>query len=98
MNITRGEIEIRMQEDLRWLERAIVAIYERQTAAEQAAGQTREHNGIGFNGVDAPFLTYLAEWILSGKHLSGKFLIKARKRMVKYSGQLQRIAMEKGAR
>ena len=37
-------------------------------------------------------MSYCAKWILSGKHLSGEHLNKARKHILKYSGQLEKIA------
>lgn len=77
-----------------WLERGIVAIYNKQTRQEQASEETRERNGVGFNGADGHTGAYLAKWIASGKHLSGKWIPKARKMMVKYAGQLSKIANE----
>lgn len=74
------------------LERAIVAIYDQQTATEKAVGATNEDNGIGFNGADGPKMSYYARWILSGKNLSGKHRIDAQQRIKKYAGQLVKIA------
>lgn len=42
------------------LARAVLAIYARQTAAEKAVGETVEHNGRGFSGHDAEFLSDIA--------------------------------------
>lgn len=77
------------------VERAIVAIFHRQTQDEQSSHCTKHSNGIGFSGVDASLGTYLAKWILSGKHLSGRFLVKGRGMAQKYRGQLLDIAKEK---
>ena len=74
------------------VERAILAIYARQTASEQASETTREDNGEGFNAFDAKSGTYYAQWIRSGKHLSGQYLDKARKMSLRYVGQLLEIA------
>jgi len=92
MNITREQIESKIMTDQRWLERAILAIYERQTRDEQATDQSKYHNLVGFSGPDAPRLSYYAGWLKSGRHLSGKHLDTARKRMKKYCGQLLKIA------
>lgn len=72
--------------------RAVVAIYERQTAEEKETQHTRIHNGIGFNGPDSSFLSYCAEWIKSGKPLNRKFLDKSREKIIKYRKQLLEIA------
>lgn len=77
------------------VERAIVAIYQRQTADERASGVTRWKNGIGFAAVDANRGAYMARWILGGKHLSGKWLEKGRHVACRYVRQLADIANEK---
>ena len=74
------------------VERAIVAIYRRQTAEEQQVQDTRESNGVGFSGAHAQVGSYYATWILSGKHLSGKHLEKARNMAKRYTRQLVEIA------
>jgi hypothetical protein len=78
-----------------WLERAILAIYQYQTETEQRHDTTLLHNDVGFNAVDASSGSYMAKWLKSGKHLSGKFLEKARRMMPKYAGQLATIANSK---
>lgn len=78
--------------DDHWLERGILAIYKQQTTTEQQVNETIELNGVGFNGCDAEFMSSLAKWLLSGRHLSARQRDVARKRMVKYSGQLEKIA------
>ena len=79
------------------VERAILAIYENQTTTEKRAEKTIEHNKIGFNGVDARFGTYYAKYLLSGKHLTGDHINKARKMVKKYTRQLLDIAKGKAA-
>jgi hypothetical protein len=74
------------------VERAIVAIYNRQTADEQSYQITKHLNNIGFSAADASSGAYMAKWILSGKHLNGKFLEKGRKIAMKYRRQLVEIA------
>jgi hypothetical protein len=73
--------------------RAVVAIYNRQTASEQNSEETLEANGIGFNGSDARFLSYCAKYAKDRKtNLSGEHLIKARHKIKKYWKQLVDIA------
>ena len=79
----------------KWVERAIVVLYKRQTADERISESTRVHNGRGFNAFDAKMGTYMAKWILDGKHLNGKWLEKARKMLQKYTRQLLEIAAER---
>ena len=74
------------------VERAIVAIYNRQTEDEKHCEKTIHSNGIGFTGADDKMGSYLAKWILSGKHLTGRFLDKGRTIALKYRAQLADIA------
>lgn len=75
--------------------RAVVAIYKRQTANEQQTKTTKERNNVGFNQVDANYLSYCAQYALkSGKCLSGKHLERARLKIKKYWAQLLEIANE----
>lgn len=85
---------------IRWLltmndmavERAIVAIYNRQTSDEKLTDNTRHSNGIGFAYPDARLGSYYARWVISGKHLTGQHLLKARIMSMKYIKQLVDIA------
>jgi hypothetical protein len=40
--------------------RALLVVYDNQTASEKSQGQTIEHNGVGFSSRDAEFLTDVA--------------------------------------
>ncbi len=75
------------------VERAVVAIYRRQTEDEQAAYETKHHNRVGFAACHAALGTYYAKWILSGKHLSGSHVKRARRMVRHYAGQLHQIAL-----
>jgi len=77
------------------VERGLVAIFNLQTFDERKSEETREKNGVGFSAFDAPIGSYYAKWIKSGKHLNGRHLIKARKLILKYIGQLTKIANKK---
>jgi hypothetical protein len=70
--------------------RAVWVLFERQTSTEQLCGQTLDDNGVGFNAFDAEFLTSLAGQVDSG--WSPKQLSAGRKAVMKYAGQLVRIA------
>ena len=71
---------------------SVVVLYERQTASEQAAQETHERNGVGFNGVDAAILSSFAEFYKSRGYLSVKQTAIARKKLGKYARQLVSIA------
>ena len=72
----------------RAVERALVVIYNNQTAEEKSCEATMLNNGVGFSGCDAHSGTYYAKWVLSGRHLSGKHLDKARRIAKRYHRQL----------
>lgn len=76
----------------RWLERGILAIFDYQKKDEQNMDTTLYHNKVGFSGAHASFLSYCAKYIKSGRHLTGRFRDKARRFMMHYSDQLARIA------
>lgn len=77
------------------VERAMVVLYNRQTLDEQRSEITTHRNGRGFNAAHAHLGSYYAKWVISGKHLTGTHLEKARKIALQYAGQLLAIAQEK---
>lgn len=95
--LTVETVRARLATDDRWLTRAIVAIYEQQTADEQENQTTSHLNGVGFSGVDAAFCSSLAQQITRGRTLSAKQIAIARKIMRKYAAQLVRLAEAKAA-
>ena len=74
--------------DYAWAVRALVRIYENQTADEQEIGATVHHNSVGFNGVDAELLTSFAQQVKQGRSLSPRQRQFLHKKMPKYAGQL----------
>ena len=92
---TKEIIKHQIETNQKWLERAIVAIYKKQTISEQKIEHSIEYNNKGFSGPDSKRLSYYAKWILSGKHLTGEHLITAKAKMLKYSKQLEKIANRK---
>jgi len=89
---TVEEIKAKVNTELAWTERAVVALYDYQTADEKKADETKHLNEVGFNYGDAPYLSYVACWVKSGRHISGRHLPETRRRLEKYAGQLARIA------
>lgn len=79
------------------VERAVLAIYDRQTHDEQEVEDTRHRNGVGFASCHAHLGSYYAKWILAGRHLTGKHLDKARRMVRWYARQLSEIAQARAA-
>lgn len=88
----KEEIRDKIKTDTRWLLRAIAAIYKKQTEDEQSNRATSHANNVGFNGVDAEFLSQAAERYHQGWNFSEKYIAALRRAMLKYSGQLTKIA------
>ena len=74
--------------DAQWASRAITVLYAFQTADEQEAGSTKEHNGAGFNGTDAFILSSFAQQVAKGRTLSAKQLAIAYRKLPKYQRQV----------
>lgn len=89
---TVKEIKVMLKTNPKAVERGILAIYKYQTREEQNTESTREHNGVGFNAFDAEIMSGFAKWLEFGKKLSKKQFEIAQKKIVKYAGQLTRIA------
>lgn len=79
------------------VERAVVAIYDRQTCDEQNVEETRHRNGVGFASCHAHLGSYYAKWVLAGRHLTGRHLDKARRIVRWYAKQLCEIAQARAA-
>lgn len=83
--------------------RALVVLFERQTADEQNSESTNHLNGMGFNGTDARFGSSLAKQVIAFEQGKSKYryplsrtqLEEARKMVRKYAGQLAKVANEK---
>jgi hypothetical protein len=90
---TPETIKALLDRDVLAVERAVVAIYRRQTEDEKEAYETKHHNRVGFAACHAGLGTYYAKWILSGKHLSGSHVERARRMVHHYAGQLHQIAL-----
>lgn len=82
--------------------RALVVLNERQTATEQNAESTINHNGVGFTPADARMGTSMAGFYTRNGYLTPKQIAYWRKpnakgvpRICKYAGQLLGIAKEK---
>lgn len=97
MPYTKEQIKTMLATNDKAVARGVLAIYAYQTAVEQASESTQQDNGVGFNGADAKILSSFAKQLQRGWNLSAKQLYIARQRMMKYAGQLTKIANAKGA-
>lgn len=91
MPITADELKLNLRANARWVERAIVALYMNQTTREQCSGATTECNGVGFDKLDAPIGSTLAEQTLAGQTLAGSRLNVARRIALRHVKQLAAI-------
>ena len=78
----------RLASNDRWALRALVRIYQNQTADEQCRETTIERNGIGFTGPDAEIMTSFARQYQRRGCLSAKQMIILRRRMPAYARQI----------
>ena len=89
---TEAEIKELVQTNDIVLYRALKELYNCQTADEQASGHTKHYNGAGFNGVDGPILSSMAEFLIQRGFLTTKQKAIVRKKLVKYNKQLTKLA------
>jgi len=97
-NITKTQIRdyvrTKLGTDPRWAKAALLKIFEFQTASEQTAEVTHEHNGIGFTGADGQILASFAKQFKSKGYLSPKQMYLLFKKMPKYWNQILSISDE----
>lgn len=85
---TRNEIDTLLRTNPKAVERAMLALFARQTADERAVDATRHNNGRGFNAPSARRGSYYARWVQSGRRLNGPHLDKALAIALRHSAQL----------
>ena len=85
--------------------RALIVLYNNQTADEQSTNTTNQHNGRGFSGFDAEIGTKMAKFYLERKYLTIGQIAVWRKmdrngnmRIARYWRQLIAAAQEKAAK
>jgi len=100
---TKDEIKALLMTSDKAVERAILAIYARQTQEEKNARTTNRHNAVGFSQAHVRFGSWCAGLIqrelrmgkVEGTILRPDTLAKARRFMTKYSRQLAEVANAK---
>lgn len=94
---TEEQIVSLLNTNVRAIEKAILALYDRQTADEQVVQNTRHHNRVGFSAADAKRLSFIANFLKNGGHLKTETCKKYLPRVLKYRKQLASIATENEA-
>jgi hypothetical protein len=82
------QLRHRLASNDRWALRALMRIYQNQTADEQCRETTIERNGIGFTGPDAEILTSFARQYQRRGGLSERQMIILRRRIQAYARQI----------
>ena len=95
MEYTKEQIKENLSTNLSWMERTVIVLYNRQTEDEKFSKETKHQNGIGFNGTDSRYLTWVAEYLLKGNHLSGRHIEKVGKKLPKYWRQVKELIEER---
>ena len=85
---TKEVVQEKLATNVAWMEKALIVLYGFQTEDEKEEGGTKWENGMGFNGTDSRYLSWCAQWVLSGRHLSGHHVEKVGKRLPKYWRQI----------
>jgi hypothetical protein len=104
-DLTKDTINCLLLRNDRAVYRALIVLFERQTADEQRSENTLHDNGIGFTGADAEFMSSLAKQVIERGSLSPRQLAAMRKLnkhgycpLAKYWGQLKSAAEAKAAK
>ena len=89
---TRDEIKALLLKNPCAVERGLVAIYNCQTKDEKHMDNTYVTNHVGFSAAHVRMGSYMAKWILGGRHLSGRYKKKGLEYALHYIRQLTDIA------
>lgn len=97
MQHTKESIRALLLSSDRAVERAVVVLTELQTDDEVQSETTKVQNGQGWNARDAKFGTSLAKSVKDWGRLTKGQIVAARRMVLKYAGQLARVANAKAA-
>ena len=89
---TKDEIKRLLETNNVAVLRGMLRIYDLQTNDEKAVDETKYNNGIGFNGVDGYIMSKFSTFYNERKYLTEKQFNMAKKKIMKYAGQLTKIA------
>jgi hypothetical protein len=86
------EIKTLLQTNDTMVCRSLVQLYNQQDDYEKAIGETTERNGVGFNGVDSPYMSSCAKFYMEKGFLSPRQMGFVRNKIMKYSKQITKLA------
>lgn len=89
---TTDDIKRLLQTNDTMLYRSLKILYSYQTADEKSTKDTITENGVGFNSVDAQFLSSCAEFLIKNGFLTIKQKAIVRNKIIKYTKQLTKLA------
>jgi hypothetical protein len=92
---TLKALQNKLATDIRWAQRALLAIFRNQTADEQRAGNVTHHNSMGFRCMDSEILTSFANQLQYRRTLSDKQMRIVHRLMPKYARQLMKFYGDK---
>jgi hypothetical protein len=84
-------LQHKLRSDVRWAQRALLAIYRNQTEDEKVAADVKHHNSMGFRCMDSIILTSFANQLQQRGSLSPKQMSIVHKLMPKYARQLMKF-------
>jgi hypothetical protein len=88
---TLKALQTKLATDMRWAQRALIAIFRNQTEDEKVAADVKHHNCMGFRCMDSIILTSFANQLQQRGSLSPKQMSIVHKLMPKYARQLMKF-------
>lgn len=88
---TLEALKLKLSTDIRWAQRALLAIFRNQTADEQVSANVTHDNNMGFRCLDSVILTSFATQLQQRGTLSHKQMQVVFRLMPKYARQLMRF-------
>lgn len=88
---TLRALQTKLGTDIRWAQRALLAIFKNQTADEQHSASVTHDNNMGFRCLDSVILTSFAIQLQQRGSLSPKQMAVVFRLMPKYARQLMRF-------
>ncbi len=88
-------LQAKLRTDIRWAQRALLAIFRNQTADEQVSANVTHYNNMGFRCMDSEILTSFANQLQTRGSLSPKQMSIVHRLMPKYARQLMKFYGDK---
>ena len=85
------QIKERLKTDDEFMCRSLITLYRFQTNTEKETLSSHYRNNMGFNALDAQFLSSVAEFLLDRGYLTDKQKQLVRSKITKYSSQIRNV-------